>query len=249
MDKSNLIFLDTETTGLGAEDRLCQVAYKFRGEEKNELFKPEIPISVEAMSVAHITNRMVEDKGPFKDSKMFEDLKQILEDEKNVLVAHNAGFDAEILRRDGLNVSKSIDTFKIAHYLDKEGMLSRYNLQYLRYYFDFEILDAPAHDALGDVRVLEVIFNFYFDIIKKDISDEAGVIAEMLRISEAPILIKKFNFGKYVGEKIEDVVKKDSGYLKWLLDQKLKAKSNGEDESEDWIYTLKQHLGQKPSLF
>jgi len=249
MNKLNLVFLDTETTGLSTEDRLCQVAYKFQGEEKNELFKPALPISVEAMSVAHITNRMVADKGPFKDSKMFEDLRNIFENNENILVAHNAGFDAEILRREGLEIIKTIDTFKIAHHLDKEAQISRYNLQYLRYYFDFEIADAPAHDALGDIRVLEVIFDFYFAKMKEEGLTEEEVISEMLRISALPILIKKFNFGKYQGEKIEDVAMKDRGYLKWLLDQKLKAKQSGEDESEDWIHTLRHYLGEKATLF
>lgn len=249
MDKSNLIFLDTETTGLTQEDRLCQVAYKFQGQEKDELFKPVIPISVEAMSVSHITNRMVADKGTFKESGMFTDLESIFADENNILVAHNAFFDVEILRREGLEIKNIIDTFKIAHHLDVKGEIPRYNLQYLRYYFDFDISDAPAHNALGDIRVLEVIFDFYFYKMKENGMIESEIIKEMLRISSLPILIKKFAFGKYLGERVEDVALKDSNYLKWLLGEKLKARENGEDESEDWIHTLKYHLNERPTLF
>jgi len=248
MDKSNLIFLDTETTGLGKDDRLCQVAYKFQGMEKEGFFKPEIPISVEAMSVSHITNRMVQNKENFSSSKMYQELKDIFFAD-NILVAHNAGFDAEILKREGLQVNKTIDTFKIAHHLDEEGDIPRYNLQYLRYYFDFDIPDAPAHNALGDIRVLEVIFDYYFDKMQKDFSDEKSVIEEMLKISARPVLIKKFNFGKYNGEKVREVFLKDSGYLKWLLGEKTKAKDNGEDENEDWIYTLQYYLNKKTTLF
>lgn len=249
MDKSNLIFLDTETTGLSADDRICQVAYKFQGREKEELFKPEIPISVEAMSISHITNRMVAEKEPFKESEMLNGLKDIFADKKNILVAHNAFFDIEMLRRDGLLVGDFIDTFKIAHYLDKQGEIPKYNLQYLRYYYDFEISDAPAHNALGDIRVLEVIFDFYFNKMKENGILEENIIGEMIGISKLPILIKRFAFGKYIGERVEDVALRDSGYLKWLLGEKLKAKENGEDESEDWIHTLKYHLKEKPTLF
>jgi hypothetical protein len=43
------IYLDTETTGSGPEDKLCQIAFKTDGTICDELFNPEMPISVEAM--------------------------------------------------------------------------------------------------------------------------------------------------------------------------------------------------------
>ncbi|MEF3691909.1 MAG: exonuclease domain-containing protein [Candidatus Moraniibacteriota bacterium] len=248
MDKSNLVFLDTETTGLNKEDRLCQVAFKFQGKEHSALFKPEIPISVEAMAISHITNRMTDDKEVFKDSEMFRRLRDIFND-SNILVAHNAVFDAEILRREGLEINKMIDTCKMAGYLDKEGEIPKYNLQYLRYYFDFEIPDAPAHNALGDIRVLEVIFDYFYDRMKAEVGEEEKIIPKMLEISALPLLIKKFSFGKYLGERVEEVALRDKGYLQWLLGEKKKARENGEDESEDWIYTLEYHLKSKNSLF
>lgn len=248
MDKANLVFLDTETTGLGKEDRLCQVAYKFQGEEKESLFKPPVPISVESMSVAHVTNKMVADKEPFIGSDMFQQLKDIFEKD-NILVAHNAGFDAEMLRKEGLEIKKMIDTFKIAHYLDHEGEIPRYNLQYLRYYFEFDVVDAPAHNALGDIRVLEVIFDHYWEKMLAIKNTPEAAISEMLKISSEPILIRKFNFGKYTGEWVEAVAKKDANYLRWLLGEKNKARENGEEEDENWIYTLRYHLNEKPTLF
>jgi DNA polymerase III epsilon subunit-like protein len=57
------IFLDTETTGNGPDDRLCQLAFKTdQGLTVNELFNPGMPISIEAMSINHITNEMVQDR-------------------------------------------------------------------------------------------------------------------------------------------------------------------------------------------
>lgn len=248
MDRSNLVFLDTETTGIGAEDKICQVAYKFKGVEYNALFKPEIPISVEAMSVAHITNRMVADKESFVGSGMYTDLQTIFK-EDNILVAHNAQFDAQMLAKEGITIEKKIDTFKIAHNLDAEGVIPRYNLQYLRYYLDFEITDAPAHDALGDIRVLEVIFDYYFQEFLKVEDDANKVIEKMLLISSLPVLMKKFNFGKYNGEKVNEVAQKDSGYLKWLLGEKVKSREKGEENDSDWIYTLEYYLRGKATLF
>lgn len=248
MQKENLVFLDTETTGLGKEDRLCQVAYKFKGEEKESLFKPPVSISVESMSVAHVTNKMVADKEPFIDSAMFKELQAIFEKD-NILVAHNADFDSGMLKKEGLIINKTIDTFKLAHYLDHKGDIPRYNLQYLRYYFEFDIPDATAHDALGDIRVLEVIFDHYYAQMLAIKSTHEATISEMIKISAEPILIKKFNFGKYNEEWVEVVAKKDAGYLKWLLGEKNKAKENGEDEDTNWIYTLRYYLNEKPTLF
>ena len=64
------IFLDTETTGTGPDDRLCQIAFKPEvGQIVNGLFNPGMPISIDAMAVHHITNKMVEDKPPFQGSE------------------------------------------------------------------------------------------------------------------------------------------------------------------------------------
>ena len=241
MDKTKLVFLDTETTGIGADGRLCQVAYKFNGKESEALFKPPVPIEIEAMSVSHITNKMVADKEAFLDSQMQKDLQDLFSAD-NILVAHNAQFDVEILKRDQVEVKNIIDTFKIAQHLDVDGEVPKYNLQYLRYYYDLDVADAPAHDALGDVRVLEKLFNHLFARMEAEIGDEQKVLRDMLEISARPILIKKFNFGKYIGERVADVAQKDAGYLTWLFNQKVMARENGLENDENWIYSLDKYL-------
>lgn len=40
-------------------------------------------------------------------------------------------------------------------YLDKEGVIPKYNLQYLRYYLKLNI-DATTHTAIGDVLIIGV---------------------------------------------------------------------------------------------
>jgi exodeoxyribonuclease X len=243
MDKSKLVFLDTETTGTSPESRLCQVAYKIGGVEFEALFKPPLPIEIEAMAVSHITNQMVADKEIFQESEMHKKLKDIFSGE-NILVAHNAAFDAEMLRRENIEIKKFIDTFKIAQHLDSEAVIPKYNLQYLRYYHDLNVEDAPAHNALGDIRVLEKLFDYYFDKMFLEIYDEKSVLEKMLEISARPIFVKKFNFGKYSGTFVGEVAAKDPGYLRWLLDQKTKARDNGEDNDENWIHTLEHYLGK-----
>jgi len=234
MDK--LLFLDTETTGIDPlVDRLFQVAYKFNGEVFSELFKPEVPISVKSMSISHITNKMVEERQSFSDSEMKKDLQGLLS--KNILVAHNALFDIDMLAKEGLKIESFIDTLKVARVMDKNCEIPEFNLQYLRYYFGIEI-EATAHDAKGDVLVLEAIFKILFDKLMKDINDESLVIEKMIEISKNPFLYQIFSYGKHKGKRIEEVLSYDRSYLEWMLEQKLQ----NEYLDEDWIYSLKYYL-------
>ena len=239
----NLIFLDTETTGNDVvKDRLVQVCYKLRDEKpKVEYFKAPLPMSVKAMSITHITDKMLADKGPFETSQMRKDLEFLLAG--GVLVAHNAKFDVAMLEAEGVKVSRFICTLRVARFLDAKNLIPEYNLQFLRYYMGLEIEGNP-HDAEGDVNVLVAVFERLYKKILKVENPPAGgeevVINKMIEISSKPYLFTFFNFGKYKDKKIEEVVKTDRGYLEWLLNQK--TIDGGMDE--DWIYTLKYYLGK-----
>jgi DNA polymerase III epsilon subunit-like protein len=184
---------------------------------------------------------MVQEKEVFEGSEMFDHLKKILS-EGNILVAHNAKFDVEMLKKEGLEIPYVIDTLKVIQHLDVKAEIPKYNMQYLRYYFDIDLEDATAHDALGDIRVLEKLFDLFFDKMEAEGKDEESIIKEMIEISARPVLIKKFNFGKYNGVAVEEVAKTDSGYLRWLLNEKIKTRDQDGDNDENWIYTLENYL-------
>ncbi len=227
-----LIFIDTETTGLNDEDRIFQIAYEFRGEEKEALFKPPVPISIEASETTGYTNKDVQDKESFAESAMKKDLEKIFSDEKNIFVAHNAKFDLKMIEKEGLKIGPVIDTLKVAQYLDPQGKLGAYRLQYLRYALDLDVKDARAHDALGDIRVLKALFERLFLRMRKDFESDEEVLEKMIEISSQPVLIKKITFGKYAGEFVEVIAKNDPGYLEWLLKEKQKQAAAG-DVDED----------------
>lgn len=232
----NLVFLDTETTGIDPlVDRLVQVCYKHKGELYSEYFKPPVPISIKSMSISHITNKMVEKMPEFSYSSMKKDLQKIFKN--NILVAHNALFDMDMLAKEGVLTEKYIDTLKIARFCDTENEIPEYNLQYLRYYFGIEI-EAVAHDAKGDVLVLEAVFKVLFNKMLEEIGDEGKVIEKMIGVSKSPLLFQVFNYGKHKGKKLEEVASYDRSYLEWMLEQKLQS----ENLEEDWIYTLKHYL-------
>ncbi len=234
-----IIFLDTETTGIDDTDFLCQLAYKTGDEIFCELFKPPIKISIEASSVTHISNKMVADKPAFKDSPNHKKIKGLLEDPNNIMVAHNAKFDLGMIKKEDIIPANTICTLRVARYLDKEHKIPQHKLQYLRYYLDIEI-EAAAHDALGDVLVLEKLFERLLTAIKKEKDcDDEQALQEMIEISSKPSLMYSFSFGKHSGRTVEDVAKTDKSYLEWFLNQK----ETQSPYDEDWIYTLKYHLG------
>ena len=237
---SRIIFFDTETTGNTEKDFLCQIAYKSGNDSFVGLYKPPIKVPPEASAVHHITNKMLENKPAFMGSGDFSKIKEFLENKNAVVVAHNAPFDLIIIKKEGIVPVNFICTLRLARYLDPDEKIEKYNLQYLRYLLDIEI-DATAHDALGDVLVLEKLYGrLKKKIIEQENINEIEAVKKMIEISSHPSLFKSIKFGKYNGKKIDEIIKVDRGYLEWLLAQKIES----DQIDEDWIYTLKHYLGK-----
>jgi len=95
------------------------------------------------MSIHHITHRMFQAKPPFRGSETFTQLQNLVAGGKNVVVTHNTQFDVDMLNRQGIYPLRVICTLKLARYLDKNGVIPKYNLQYLRYFLDLEIEASP----------------------------------------------------------------------------------------------------------
>ncbi len=209
------IFLDTETTGTGPEDRLCQVAYSYGEHRANSLFKPPVPIQIAAMATSHITNRMVEASEPFIGSHMHKELTELFADPETVFIAHNASFDIDMLKREGIVVPKFICTMKVARSFDEKGDFEKTSLQYLRYFLDVEVPDARAHDAAGDVAVLEVVFSKLLTLmVEKTGLHGDALLNHLIEISVMPSLIRKMPFGKHRGVMMSEI---PMDYLEWLL--------------------------------
>lgn len=244
-EKQKLIFFDTETTGNEQKDFLVQIAYKIDDESFAAFYKPEIKIPPEVSAIHHITNKMVENRPAFRESNEWPKIKKLFEDKNSIVVAHNAPFDLMMVKKEGIEPKKFICTLRMVRYLDKENKMAQYKLQYLRYLLDLDV-EATAHDALGDVLVLEKLFEYIKNKITEEmisgskgmeITDEK-VVEKMIEISSHPSLLRIFNFGKHNGKKIDEVTVVDRKYLEWLLAQKLA----GDQIDEDWIYTLKHYL-------
>ena len=239
----SITFLDTETTGNSDTDRLCQLAVKERYIDEplvNATYKPPVPISIESMAIHHITEKMVAKRPAFKDAPEYAGLKDLLESDEVIMVAHNAAFDVAMLAREGITPKRVICTYKVAYELDPNDTVPNYRLQYLRYLLDLDV-EAEAHDAWGDVLVLEALFERLMKKMMERHGTEEAALSAMLEISARPLLFTTIRFGKYSGKRIDEVAKSDPSYLEWLLAQKKKEPA----AEADWIYTLEHYLNIK----
>ncbi|MEE4603229.1 MAG: DUF3820 family protein, partial [Desulfobacteraceae bacterium] len=84
--------------------------------------------------------------------------------------------------------------------------------------------------ALGDILVLEGLFKRLNAKIQEN-DQLKDPVAEMIRISNNPVLIPRMPFGKHKGMLFSEV---PQDYLQWL---------SGTDLDEDMAYTVKYHLG------
>jgi len=222
---AQFILLDTETTGVEETDRICQLAFLVldkNGMEAHEsLCKPPLPISLKAMSIHHITNEMVENKPPFWESESGKKLKE-LNKEENILIIQNAPFDLGMLAKEGFEwKGQLVDTLRCIKHLEPQH--ESHALQYLRYALGFYKeeetiaqqlgVEIKAHDALGDVIVLNLLMKYLVAKVNRD-------IGRLVELTRTPILYETITFGakyKRGEDRYEDLVKKDRQYLEWAL--------------------------------
>jgi len=159
-----LVFLDTETTGLEKDDKICQIAYSFKNVEKsngytqrkinrvirNKLVNPGVSISPEAAMTTGITDFIVKDSPKFIETIEYKELEVLAKEKNTFFLAYNAPFDINMLLKDKLDISHKqvIDVYRIAKYLYKNKTIKNRNgetvslsnnkLQYFRYLLKFD---------------------------------------------------------------------------------------------------------------
>lgn len=231
-----LIFLDTQTTGLEADDKICSLAVVDAQSYIYELINEGKKIPALASSVHHITNEMLEDKPTFQDSKSFSYLEAHNKQE-SILVGHNIKFDVEKLASSGFFWKGGvIDTLRVTKHLIPECTL--FSLQFLRYELKLYRLEKAqldkygiknafyAHHALLDAFVSKLLFEYLLDIADVEM---------MQKLTFENVLLEKFSFGKYRGRYIEEICYYDASYVAWLLST---------DVDEDVKYSINYYLGQ-----
>ncbi len=240
------MLFDTETTGNQEEDRIIQIgAMLIHSRDTIETFDAlcfsDTPIKIEAMEIHNITPQLLGGKPLFVQTPFWEVLNQN-NTPQNYLIAHNIQFDLGMLVKEGfVNHYQLIDTLRCAKHLLPNSPYHR--LQYLRYSLGLYRKEAKeaakhnitikAHDALGDVLVMKLLLSQLFLLVKEQF-EGVEIMPKLVELTHTPVLMREFKFGKYKGEQIEEIARRDSGYLAWML--------KNLELDEDMKYTLKQYL-------
>ncbi len=240
------ILFDTETTGNQEKDRIIQIGGMIvRGKAEievyDELCSTDVPISIEAMEVHNILPDVIAGKPPFIQTNFYRKINEYNQPE-NYLIAHNISFDLGMLIKEGFkNHYSLIDTVRCARHLFAD--MPYHRLQYLRYALGlYEEEDAEAkklnitvkaHDAIGDVLVMKLLLSRLVQEVRKQFPDD-DIMKKLAELTQTPVLMKTFRFGKYKGSEIEEIANEDIGYLKWMRKTL--------DLDEDMTYTLDYYL-------
>ncbi|MEA2073777.1 MAG: exonuclease domain-containing protein [Campylobacterota bacterium] len=240
------IILDTETTGVSENDRVIQLGYIVLGtnpiEVHNEFNSSDIPISFGAMEVHGITPDLLQDKPICVETSAYKRLQE-LNTHDNYLIIHNAPFDIKMLEKEGFSTQmKVIDTLRVAkHILPDEDA---HRLQYFRYKMELykeEEKEAAAlgvvvkaHDAIGDVLVLKLLLSKLRVTVEAQFPNE-NPVEKMVDLTNTPILVKTFRFGKHKGKELAEVASTDAGYLRWML-------SSMDNLDDDMRYSINFYL-------
>jgi DNA polymerase-3 subunit epsilon/exodeoxyribonuclease X len=235
-----LIFLDLESTGLEAEDKIVSIGLIALDEgkiiTKYELVNEGKKISPKASSIHHITNEMIQSKPTLHESEAYKFLCRY-NLPTTTLVAHNIKFDLKMLLACGFSFEgQMIDTLRVAKHLVQE--CEAYSLSFLRYELKLYRSEKEeglacgihgellAHNALHDALMAKILYKYLLQSATKE---------EMIELSFKNVLMQKFEFGKYSGRYIEEIAMYERGYLEWMLENIL-------DLNEDLRYSINYYL-------
>lgn len=233
-----LVFFDLETTGLNiASDRIVELSYykvfpNGSSEGKTFRVKPtqmmlgqevQMHISDEASAVHGIYDEDLVDCPTFKE--IAAEVAKVLEGAD--LAGYNSNhFDlpllAEEMMRAGVDVDlkkkKMVDVFTIFQRQEPRNLVAAY-----KFYCGKDLTNAHSADA-DTMATYEVLMA---QLDRYDIPADVDGLAEFTagnvrfadfagRIAYDAEGVEIFNFGKYKGQRVVDVFRRDSGYFGWI---------------------------------
>jgi DNA polymerase-3 subunit epsilon len=228
--KNPMVFFDLETTGVNvASDRIVEISWlkiQTDGSEsiKTHLVNPTIPIDPRAIAIHGITDEDVKDKPTFSDLAR----TLVKEFEGCDFAGYNSNkFDIpllaeEFLRADvdfDLRKRKFIDVQVIFHKMEQRTLTAAYQFYCKKVLEDAHSAEA---DTLATYEILKAQLDHY-EHLQNDVDYLSVFSTQNRSVDLAGRIIyndkdiEVFNFGKYKGEPVEEVLKKDPGYFGWIL--------------------------------
>lgn len=247
----DLCFIDLEATGLNVvRDRIVQIAIikYFAGgggpEELNMLINPGIPISQEAMEVHGILPKDVANKPTFQ--QVADKINDFIGDAD--LAGYNSNrFDIPMLMEEFARVGiefniddrRTIDVQRIFYKMEPRTLKAA-----LQFYCDKEM--ENAHDAMVDVRATVDVFKGQLEkyngidhvdgdgnVVEKPVRNDMQAIhdftndqryldaTQKLKVNTEGVAV--FNFGKYNGKPVGEILSRDKQYYNWILNKEFSS--------------------------
>ena len=229
--KNPLVFFDLETTGTNINsDRIVEICYlkvypNGNEETKTMRINPEMHIPEQASAVHGIYDKDVADCPTFKDVA-----RRIAADIEGCdLAGFNSNrFDIPVLAEEFLRAGVDVDLMKhkfvdvqvIYHKLEQRTLSAAY-----KFYCEKNLEDA--HTAEVDTRatyeVLKAQLDKYPDVLENDIKFLSEYSSFTKNVDFAGRIVyddngvEVFNFGKYKGISVVEVLRRDPGYYSWIL--------------------------------
>ena len=228
--KRPIIFFDLETTGIDiARDRIVEISMVKvmpDGEEivRTRRINPGMPIPAEATAIHGITDEDVKDCPLFP--QIAKSLAQFIEGcdfggfnsnrfDLPMLVEEfmRAGVDVDFRKR------KFIDVQNIFHKMEQRTLVAAY-----KFYCGKNLEDA--HTAEADTRATYEVLMSQLDRypeLQNDVAFLSDYSSFNKNVDFAGRMVyddkgvEVFNFGKYKGMPVADVLKRDPGYYSWIL--------------------------------
>ncbi len=225
-----IAFIDLETTGVNlSSDRIVELAIvKMMPDNtritKRKLINPQMPIPKESSDIHGISDEMVKDAPSFKD--VANEIKQFLENSD--LGGYNSNrFDIPMLMeeflRSGIDVDLSdrrmVDVQHIFYSMEPRTLTAAYK-------FFCEKEHTDAHGAEADINVtievLEAQLGRYENLGKTvdsvlSLIGEEKIVDYARRFSFNEKGQEVFNFGKFKGKPVSEVLKSEPQYYDWMM--------------------------------
>lgn len=204
------LLVDTETTGISAEDKVCEMAYVEIDDafnvirSGNSLINPGIPIHYSASAINGITDVMVKDAPALEDYMLSEGSP--LRGEVT-LIAHNLDFDFRFLKQYTDEGVGKLCTLKCARVLYPDA--ANHKQGTLAAMLGIHVAREKAHSADGDLDVL-------LQLLQCLCRDAGTDLYGLLEVQRRPRPIKVMPWGKHKGMKLADL---PSSYVHWLLNK------------------------------
>jgi DNA polymerase-3 subunit epsilon len=228
--KNPIIFFDLETTGINiAADRIVEIAYlkvDLNGNEtsKTQRVNPEMHIPEHVTEIHGISDEDV------KDCPTFNEIARSLAKELEGcdLAGYNSvRFDIPLLAEEFLRSGVDID-LKRRKFVDVQVIFMKMEPRTLSAAYKFfagkELTDAHSAEAdtLATYEVLQAQLDRYPNL-ENDIGKLAEFSAHNRNVDFAGRIVyndedvEVFNFGKYKGKPVTEVLQKDPGYFGWMM--------------------------------